>query len=205
MGKYEDEEVLVVKRALFDEIGAFEGFSAETERYLPAFLDPTNNFFLARDDAEDDPSHKQIIPYAIFRCGDRFLRYVRGAKSGEQRLASKASLGIGGHINSEDHASASLEKDTYMTGVEREIDEELNIEGTHTQSVIGLINDDSNEVGRVHLGVVHLFDLDSDQVTPGEANIETIEFLTKEELLADRDRLESWSQICLDHLDQITA
>ena len=205
MGKYEDEHVLVVPRSLFDEIGAFQGFCADVERYLPSFLHPENNFFLARDDAEDDPSHKQIIPYAIFRHDDRILRYVRGKKSGEQRLASKASVGIGGHINQDDAHQASLEKDTYMTGVEREIDEELTLGGSYTQRVVALINDDSNDVGQVHLGVVHVFDLDVADVAPGEANILDLEFLSRDELLAERERLETWSQICVDHLDAILA
>jgi len=203
MSKYEDENVLVITRALFDELGAFEGISLEPEKYLPAMLDPSNNFFLARDDAEHDPSHKQIIPYAIFRHEDRFLHYVRGGGSGEKRLASKGSIGIGGHINDTDYAAASLDKDTYTNGVEREIDEELTIDGEHTQEVIGLLNDDSNEVGQVHLGVVHLFTLSSNRVTPGEDNITELEFLTLDELEERRDRLESWSQICLDGLRQV--
>ncbi len=203
MSKYEDENVLVIPRSLFDELGAFEGISLEPEKYLPTMLDPENNFFLSRDDAEDDPSHKQIIPYAIFRFEDRFLHYVRGGGSGEKRLAAKGSLGIGGHINDTDFAAASLDKDTYATGVEREIDEELTIDGGYSQKVLGLINDDSNEVGQVHLGVVHLFTLTTDQVTPGEDNITELEFFTLEELQARRDRLESWSQICLDGLAQV--
>lgn len=203
MGKYEDENVLVVPRALFDEIGAFQGLADDLDRYLPRFLDPANNFFLARDEAEDDPAHKQIIPYAIFRHDGRILRYRRGKKSGEQRLANKCSIGIGGHINQDDFHAASLEKDTYMTGVEREIDEELTITGGYTQRAVALLNDDSNPVGQVHLGVVHLVDLESDQISPGEANIEDLQFLTREQLVAERDLLETWSQICLDGLAQI--
>jgi predicted NUDIX family phosphoesterase len=202
MGKYADENVLVVSRDLFDRLGAFQGISFETDRFLPSILDPANNFFLSRDLAEEDPGHKQIIPYAIFRHGDRYLHYVRGGGSGEKRLASKGSIGIGGHINDTDHAAASLDKDTYTTGVEREINEELNLTGTHRQKILGLINDDSNEVGRVHLGVVHLFTLDSDDVTSAEDNITGLRFLTLEELAAERDRLETWSQICLDGLLQ---
>ena len=161
---------------------------------------------LARDDAEEDPSYKQIIPYAIFRHGDRFLHYVRGGGSGEKRLAAKGSIGIGGHINQEDFdAQAHLDKDTYTIGVEREIDEELNIVGQHSQRIVGLINDDSNPVGQVHLGVIHLFDLETDQVTSNEDNITELEFLTLEELRARRDRLETWSQCCLDGLDRIEA
>ena len=200
---YEDESVLVIKRELFDEIGAFQGISTEIDKYLPVFLNPSNNFFIHRELAEDDPSHKQIIPYAIFKHGDKFLRYLRGKKSGEQRLASKSSIGIGGHINQDDFNSSSLEKDTYLTGIEREINEELIINCDYNNLPIALINDDSNDVGQVHLGVVHLFDLESDQVEAGEANIENLEFLSSDDLLREKDNLESWSQICVDHLDEI--
>lgn len=200
---YEDESVLVIKRELFDEIGTFQGISTEIDKYLPAFLNPINNFFIHRELAEDDPTHKQIIPYAIFKHGDKFLRYLRGKKSGEQRLASKSSIGIGGHINQDDFNSSSLEKDTYLTGIEREINEELIINCDYNNLPIALINDDSNDVGQVHLGVVHLFDLESDQVEAGEANIENLEFLSSEDLLREKDNLESWSQICVDHLDEI--
>lgn len=200
MGKYSDENVLVVSRELFDRLGAFEGITFETERYLPTLLDPANNHFLNRELAEEDPTHKQIIPYAIFRCGDRFLHYVRGGGGGEKRLAAKGSIGIGGHINDTDHAASSLDRDTYATGVAREIDEELHLGGGHSQKILGLINDDSNEVGRVHLGVVHLFDLENDEVTAAEANIENLAFYTLEELAERRDSLETWSRICLDGL-----
>ena len=200
---YEDESVLVIKRELFDEIGTFQGISTEIDKYLPVFLNPSNNFFIHRELAEDDPTHKQIIPYAIFKHGDKFLKYLRGKKSGEQRLASKSSIGIGGHINQDDFNSSSLEKDTYLTGIEREINEELIINCDYNNLPIALINDDSNDVGQVHLGVVHLFDLESDQVEAGEANIENLEFLSSEDLLREKDNLESWSQICVDHLDEI--
>jgi predicted NUDIX family phosphoesterase len=203
MGKYADERVLVVPRALFDDLGSFQGFSADVERYLPAFLNPANNSFILRDDAEDDPSQKQIIPYAIFHHNGRFLHYVRGSKSGEQRLAAKGSLGIGGHINSEDAEQASIEKDTYLTGVEREINEELVLSGSYRQRLVGLINDDSNDVGKVHLGVVHVFDLESDYVQPNEHPITELEFFDRDQLAARRELLESWSQICFDHLDAI--
>ena len=200
---YEDERVLVIKRELFDEIGTFQGISTEIDKYLPAFLNPINNFFIHRELAEDDPTHKQIIPYAIFKHGDKFLKYLRGKKSGEQRLASKSSIGIGGHINQDDFNSSSLEKDTYLTGIEREINEELIINCDYNNLPIALINDDSNDVGQVHLGVVHLFDLESDQVEAGEANIEDLEFLSSDDLLREKYNLESWSQICVDHLDEI--
>lgn len=200
MGKYADEKVLVVSRELFDQLGAFQGLALKPADYLPTLLDSENNYFLLRDDAEEDPSHKQIIPYAIFRYGDKYLHYVRGGKGGEKRLSAKGSLGIGGHINSEDFEASSLDRDTYTIGVEREIDEELNIVGGHSQEVVALLNDDSNEVGAVHLGVVHLFDLETDEVTSNEDAITELGFFTKEELLERRDHLETWSQIILDQL-----
>lgn len=203
MSRYENEKVLVISRSLFDDLGAFQGINLEPEKYLPSILDPSNNHFLLRDDAEEDPSFKQIIPYAIFRYQDRFLHYVRGGGSGEKRLASKGSIGIGGHINDTDFAAASLDKDTYTNGVEREIDEELSITDGHTQEILGLLNDDSNEVGQVHLGVVHLVTLESDQVEAGEAVIEDLQFLTLGELQERKEQLESWSQICVDGLSEI--
>ncbi|MDB2497131.1 hypothetical protein OAK74_00135 [bacterium] len=203
MSRYENEKVLVISRSLFDDLGAFQGINLEPEKYLPSILDPSNNHFLLRDDAEEDPSFKQIIPYAIFRYQDRFLHYVRGGGSGEKRLASKGSIGIGGHINDTDFAAASLDKDTYTNGVEREIDEELSIADGHTQEILGLLNDDSNEVGQVHLGVVHLVTLESDQVEAGEAVIEDLQFLTLGELQERKEQLESWSQICVDGLSEL--
>jgi predicted NUDIX family phosphoesterase len=200
---YSNESVLVVRRSLFDELGSFQGLSLEVSRYLPAFLDPANNFFLSRDQAEHDPTHKQLIPYALFRHRGRLLRYLRSKKTGEHRLMAKMSLGIGGHINTDDVSGASVGRETYNAGVEREIAEELQIEGAWQQRIVALINDDSNEVGQVHLGVVHLVDLDSDRVVPNDETIAEIAFLPPEQLQLERDRLETWSQICLEGLGRL--
>ena len=94
-----DENVLVVRRSLFDELGSFHGLTFEPEKYLSALLSRGNNFFLPRAQAESDPSYKQIIPYALIAHGDTVLHYVRGKRAGEQRLVAKGSIGIGGHMN----------------------------------------------------------------------------------------------------------
>ena len=195
-----EEHILVIPRPLFDQLGAFQGFCPDAPRYLDAILAPGANFFLPRGPAETDPSHKQIIPYSIFRHGDRFLIYTRGGKSGEKRLVAKQSIGIGGHINPHDEREDTLARTTYLNGVEREIDEELRIAGKHTQRVIGLINDDSNDVGQVHLGVVHLFELETDDVVSNEDAIQDIRFLTIPELVSGVDQLETWSAFCVKHL-----
>lgn len=194
------EHVLVIPRPLFDSLGSFQGFQSDADRYLPALLDPANNFFMERPAAENDPTHKQIIPYSLFHHQGRYLCYTRGGKGGEKRLHAKRSVGIGGHINPVDQTQAHLGEQTYFNGVEREIAEELRIAGGHTQTVIGLINDDSNEVGQVHLGVVHLFELENDDVLSNEEAIQDLQFVPLEELIANADGLETWSSICVRHL-----
>ncbi len=194
------EHVLVIPRALFDSLGSFQGFQPDAPHYLPAILNTANNFFMERPAAELDPTHKQIIPYSIFHHAGRYLIYTRGGKGGEKRLHAKRSVGIGGHINPVDQTQDHLGEQMYFNGVEREIAEELRITGGHTQRVIGLINDDSNEVGQVHLGVVHLFDLETDQVVSNEDAIQDLQFLTLDELKANADGLETWSKFCVEHL-----
>lgn len=197
------EQVLVVPRALLEELGMFQGLSFEVERYLPAILDPARNFFLPRPEAETDPGHKQIISYAIFRHDGRFLRYVRSKRTGEQRLASKASIGIGGHINPCDSREGSLGRETYLASVEREIAEELQIGGGWSQRIVALLNDDSSEVGQVHLGVVHLVELESGEVAANEEAVSELAFLTPAELRAEQERLETWSRLCLEALERL--
>ncbi len=116
-----EEHILVIPRSLFDQLGAFQGFCADAPRYLDAILAPGANFFLPRGPAETDPSHKQIIPYSIFRHGDRYLIYTRGGKSGEKRLVAKQSSGIGGQINPLDEREDTLGGTNYLTVVVRDI------------------------------------------------------------------------------------
>jgi predicted NUDIX family phosphoesterase len=194
------EQVLVIPRSLFDTLGSFQGFEPGADRYLEAILAPGANFFMDRPAAEIDPTHKQLIPYTIFHHQGKYLVYTRGGSSGEKRLVAKKSIGIGGHINPIDQHQDGLGKSMYFNAVEREMAEELVMSGTHTQSVIGLINDDATEVGAVHLGVVHLFELSSDEVSSNEDAIQDLQFFSLAELVAQREDLETWSRICVDHL-----
>ncbi len=198
-----EEMILVVPRSLFDELGAFQGLNYDVEKYLPALLSRSNNSFTARSAAETNPKLKQIIPYIIFLHGDRILYYERGKKSGEQRLVAKGSIGIGGHMNDHDEGLFALDHDAYLAGVDREIREELNISGAVQHEPVALLNDDSNDVGQVHLGVVHLCRLDSDEVKAAEKAISQMEFIEYGELKARRESLETWSQFCCDHLPEL--
>jgi len=203
MSNLPNENVLVVRRELFDELGSFQGLSFDPEKYLKAILSRGNNFFIPRQQAENDPAHKQIIPYALIAFERTVLHYVRGKKAGEQRLVAKGSIGIGGHMNETDESLFAMDEAAYRTGVEREVNEEIKIDTPFEDRIVALLNDDSTEVGRVHLGVVHIFKLKEPKVQKREAMITGLSFLTREELIARRESLESWSQICIDALDQL--
>ncbi len=201
MRDYQGEEILVISRQLFDELGAFQGIKTDVDGYLEAILDPANNFFMDRGKAEDDPSFKQIIPYALFHHNGKYLHYTRGKSGGESRLHAQGSVGVGGHINPVDERADPLGKATYLAGVEREIDEELNITGGHQNRIVGLLNDDSNDVGKVHLGVVHIFDLESENVRSAEDALANLAFQSSEDLTGKlHGSLETWSRFCIDEL-----
>jgi predicted NUDIX family phosphoesterase len=190
---------------LFDELGNFHGLNFEPRKYLDAILSRGNNFFLPRKHAENDPTHKQIIPYALLAFRDKILFYVRGKKAGEQRLVAKGSIGIGGHMNQDDESlfNFAIDEAAYRFGVEREVNEEVKIDTKFEDKIVALINDDTTEVGQVHLGVVHVFKLAEPKVEKREAMITSLAFLGKNELMARRGSLETWSQLCLDSLDRL--
>jgi len=191
------EHVLVVPTLLFHEIGYFQGFTSNVTPYLETLLDPAYTSYRLRDTVEEDVSYKQLIPYCIFRCGECVFHYRRGTTQGEDRLHSKRSIGIGGHISSDDEAASGS---AYHDGMQREIAEEVFLESSFEERCIGLINDDETDVGKVHLGIVHLFELEVPKVRPREESIMDAGFSSPEELARHRDEFETWSQICLDHL-----
>lgn len=200
-----DENVLVVRRTLFDELGDFHGLNFEPRKYLDAILSRGNNFFIARGQAEDDPTHKQIIPYVLIAYGDKVVHYVRGKRAGEQRLVAKGSIGIGGHLNDGDAGLFKLDDEHYNRVVEREVHEEVKIDTKFENRIVALLNDDTTEVGKVHLGIVHVFKLREPKVEKREAMITNLSLLDKNELIARRETLETWSQICVDSLDRLLA
>ena len=200
---YPGENVLVVRRNLFEQLGSFQGLSFEPEKYLNLLLSRGNNFFLSRAQAENDSAYKQIIPYVLLAFQDRVLHYVRGKKAGEQRLVAKGSIGIGGHMNESDESLFAWDEQAYRAGVEREVNEEIKIDTQFQDGIVALLNDDTTEVGRVHLGIVHVFRLAQQKVEKREAMITNLAFLTKAELLNRRESLETWSQICVDSLERL--
>jgi len=200
---YPGENVLVIRRNLFEQLGSFQGLNFGTEKYLNVLLSRGNNFFFPRAQAENDSAYKQIIPYVLLAFQDRVLHYVRGKKAGEQRLVAKGSIGIGGHMNESDESLFAWDEQAYRAGVEREVNEEIKIDTQFQDRIVALLNDDTTEVGRVHLGIVHVFRLAQQKVEKREAMITNLAFLTKSELLNRRESLETWSQICVDSLERL--
>lgn len=197
------EQILVIPRSVLNDLGAFQGFANKFERYLEAFFAPGVAFFTDRAPAEENPTLQQIIPYCLIAHEGKFLVYTRGKLGGEKRLHAKKSLGLGGHINPQPGREAqAFTREDYQASVLRELLEEIHWDATtcpHT--TLGLIKDDSNPVGQVHLGVCVLFQ----PATP--PSLEVLEgcilepqWLTYDELAARREEFETWSQLVIDEL-----
>ena len=193
----QSERVLVVPAAELDRLGRFQGFSAEVDAYLTALLVPGLATFRPRSEVEDDPSLKQIIPYVVFRSAGSVFCYTRGGGGGESRLRRKRSLGVGGHVAEAD-AEGRGTLEAYEMALRRELDEEVEVSSPGILRRVGLINDDATPVGRVHLGVVHVHDLDRPAVRPLEPDLADPLFVPIPALAEDRESFESWSQICID-------
>ena len=204
MSLVKTEQVLVVPSALFHEIGHFQGFCSDVDKYVEPLLNSDQVSYQPRDMMEQDPSFKQLIPYVIFQYSDddgekHIFQYTRGKGQGEARLHAKLSIGIGGHISSEDiqtQGSGTSQAAPYFVGMQRELDEEVRIDTVFEDQCVGLINDDETEVGKVHLGVVHLFTVSEPKVTPNEEEIVDAGFRSLRELRGELDRMETWSSYC---------
>jgi len=201
-----EEQVLVVERKVVERAGMFQGLTLQVQRYLRRLFAPGVLSFIPRSQAEADPSYKQLIPYVLMNYGGKYLSYVRGKRAGETRLMGNRSIGIGGHINPGDDEVPLFDTDfrkMYDTAVRREVAEEVCLQASHTDCIVGLLNDDSNEVGSVHLGIVHHWILDSPAVSKREQMITQMGFMSPAELKEVRDTLETWSQLCLDKLSEM--
>ena len=189
------EEVLVVRREDVFPDGAWHGFVDQGLDRIQAVI-RERSFFMPRREVEDDPSYQQIIPYVVFWHGGRYLLTKRLKASSEKRLRQLYSLGVGGHINPGDLVNG----DPVTDGLRREWEEEVRYEGGFEATMIGLINDDSSPVSRVHLAVVFLVEGDSPDVSIRETEKLSGEMLTLGEMRMHYLEMESWSQIVYDRL-----
>ena len=197
-----EEQVLCFKRELFEKLGVFQGINLDVEKYLPVITAPANTTYRERSAAELDRHFKQLIPYVLIICNDKILRYRRGKGGGETRLHGLFSVGIGGHISDVDDELFS--NAGYQEGMRRELIEEVAIEDMK-EVAVAVINDDSTEVGYVHLGVVHVMQVDNEDVAGRRSGIVSPEFVPIVDAIKDAAAYESWSRFCLEQMNVLLA
>lgn len=151
--------------------------------------------FVLRDDAEYDFSRKQIIPYVVTRYRNKYLLLQRTTKQAEKRLHNKYSLGIGGHINPEKNMSG---RELIMHSLYRELNEEVAVGDIEKMYFVGVINDESNSVSRVHLGLLYVIDLKSDTFEVLESDKMTAQWVPQGSVGDYYSGFETWSQIVYD-------
>ncbi len=201
----QQEQVLVVERKIFEDVGVFQGLQFDADKYIRKLFVSGVPRFMPRTQVERDPSFKQLIPYVIMSHSGKYLTYIRGVRAGEARLVGNRSIGIGGHINPADDIPLFNANfyETYLAAVKREVAEEVSVETSYTDCIVALLNDESNEVGSVHLGIVHFWTLAEPKVARREQMITQMTFMTPAELQQVRDTMETWSQLCLSGLEEM--
>lgn len=188
-----DENILVVKREILFQDGPWHGLKTEKmEQYLNIIN--KNKEFHPRSLMEIDQAYKQIIPYLVFTYQNNFFLMQRKSKSSEQRLKNKYSLGIGGHIRKEDLGSENI-----IDWSKREFEEEIDYQGTFSIEPVGILNDDSNDVGKVHLGFVFLLKGNSDKISV-KSELKMGKLMKIDSCSEFYENMETWSQIVFSHL-----
>src|SRR3989344_6510988 len=194
------EKVMVVLRSEVFSSGTWHGLKTENlNKYLKIIS--TKHRFLPRSRVEEDARWQQIIPYLIFENANKIFLMRRKANHTDSRLADKYSIGIGGHINKSDLKSTKSMKGTrgIMDWARREFEEEIDYRGKYKTEFLGLINDDSNDVGKVHLGLVI-------KIVGGKDKISVRDEHKFGEMIAIGDagkyynHMETWSRIVYDFL-----
>jgi predicted NUDIX family phosphoesterase len=191
------ERVLVLPRKLVPGGCDFTGVrpaDGETFANLHAAV-AAHGHFLDRPFAEQNPAFKQLIPYVVVRDRARTFLMERTDAGGDPRLHRKASIGVGGHLNPVDEG-----EDPLTDGLRREWAEELLTDWEPRFELVGLLNDDSNAVGSVHLGVVFTVETDGRPVEVREQDKLTGRMVDPAEVRAAWDRMETWSRLVAEHL-----
>lgn len=200
------ESVYVVpRRELFPESypQGFAALESDAAQSLSACI-AERGFFVERDRAEVEPEWKQVIPYLVVTCPEGVLLLKRTKQGGDARLHDKLSIGVGGHLNPVDAEGEKLRARTGLVarGAQRELHEELGLEVDRAPAVLGLINDDANPVGAVHVGLVGVVRLDR-APTIAETDVLEGQVVSVDELRRMRSEganFETWSALLIDQL-----
>ncbi|HLH73179.1 MAG TPA: phosphoesterase [Chloroflexota bacterium] len=198
-GRRGDEKLVVIAADFLRAIDLKQGFDPNAERVLEAVFTPGVASFLARSLAENDPRYKQIICYVILRAGRSIFHYQRSSRAGESRLAGLRSLGVGGHLNADD-AKDQVGRQWLDRAIQRELQEEVELTEAAQEiriRYVGIINDDTSEVGQVHVGIVAVADLIAPAVRLSDTTLHDGRFNLPEDLIKRSTEFETWSQLCL--------
>lgn len=183
------ENVLTVKRELIASYIPQKGITTENcDKMVDIIL--KHYEFIPRPEAENDTSHKQIIPYVVICRGDEVFCTRRLNKGGETRLHGLLSFGVGGHINPETDGYGD---DVLFRGMKREIEEEVNIESMGQMTPCGIINDDTTEVGSVHLGLFYTLEVTGEVKVLETEKLEGF-WVKRSEMAGLYEQMETWSQ-----------
>ena len=186
------EQVLVVPRDALPDAAGWYGLRTDG---LDGFatLVAREGRLLPRPEMEVDPSHKQIIPYLVLRDGPRYFLMQRTRAGADARLHDRYSIGVGGHLNPGD--------DGLDGGLRREWAEELVADFLPSFELVALLNDDTTDVGAVHLGAVYVADAAGRAVAIRETEKLTGSFVDPDDVAAVADRLETWSRLVFEFLE----
>ena len=189
-----DEHILVVRRThLFATCDAWHGLQELDFDHYMHIINHRKEFH-PRSLMELNPTYKQIIPYLIFTHDNKYFLMQRKSDASETRLRNKLTLGIGGHIRQEDLTENSL-----VAWAMREFHEEVNYAGNLTVQPLGIINDDSNDVGKVHIGFAFLLIGDSSEISV-KSELKSGELVSLDDCIAQKESMESWSQFVVNCL-----
>ncbi|KKP23816.1 MAG: hypothetical protein SZ59_C0003G0040 [candidate division TM6 bacterium GW2011_GWF2_28_16] len=191
--KKEDEKILVIKRDILFNKKSISGLEKVDFDYYQDLIEK-NQEFIWRSVAETDNSYKQVIPYLIFNFQDKYFLMQRKSKASEVRLQNLYSLGIGGHIRQEDITGSDI-----YSWAKREFLEEVEYSGNLKIKALGILNDDSNSVGQVHVGFVFLLTGDSSNIKVKE-ELKSGELLTLSECKKYYENMENWTKLVFDFL-----
>ena len=188
-----DELVFVVPRSsIADEAGWYGIRTDDLEGFLEAL--ERDGRYEPRPAMEADPSFKQVIPYLVLRDDERFFLMRRTRAGVDARLHDRYSIGVGGHLNPGDGG--------VLGGLRREWHEEL-VAGFEPEfRLVGLLNDDTTDVGAVHIGAVYVADAGGRPVEIRETDKLSGSFAAPDEVEAVVDRMETWSRLCFEFLDR---
>lgn len=197
-----EEYVLVFPVYVFEEFGYFQGLSFDIDKYFNIISERKEHKFIKRKDAELNFNYKQIIAYVILKHDHMIFTYRRGKLLAEKRLYGDYSIGVGGHITWYD---PNFFDNILEVGIKREINEEIEIDKDYRLNLVAMLNDDSDEVGRVHFGIIYVVDISNEKIKPKEKSINEPRFLSIKELKKNINKFESWSKICIKQIENIIS